>query len=550
MQNLFERNLSMHPHEPLGTFSPARNHAILVVGLTTATMSLVAALVAFQWFAFMKRSFRHHLIFLLILSDMFKAFWYFIFPIVVFTRGPVQSSSKFCQASGFLLALGTEASDYAILMITIHAALYVFRPPKKLGEGGLYPYRWWMYAFWVILPVLAASLGFTSPEGYVTAGTFCNLPKRPFWYRLALSYIPRYLIFITIFALYAAISLYVHVKFRGFSHFNDDGSSDDTESRGSTLVPNTQQGSLDSSRNMESRKPSTIMGSVPQVHFQQDLQECGNLHFITTAPLKDMSSRQASGVATADFAPANSGSSSLTKVGPAQEPSTVLFRDPVYSDSQRKESEVPTLDTNFTGETRTASVPKVRPVGTATASPLGSTRKAILRQLRFLFIYPAVYVLMWLFPFASHCLQYSDYYAAHPPFWLTIVVTCSLALQAFADCVVFSWREKPWRRIRSGAPLSVKRLNKMKSWTFNHGHARNGIGAGGGFAGGESPSQLGNHTVRDSNWWEAEGRKRNDSVWLGTDTMQMIVSRQDQEAAEEQAEAEAKAKASSDCGKR
>ena len=527
----------MHPHEELGSFSPASNHVILVVGLTTATMSLAAALVAFQWFAFMKRSFRHHLIFLLILSDMFKAFWYFIFPIVVFTRGTVQSSSKFCQASGFLLALGTEASDYAILMIAIHAALYVFRPPDRLGEGGLYPYRWWMYTFWVILPILAASLGFTSPNGYVTAGTFCNLPKRPFWYRLALSYIPRYLIFITIFVLYAAISIYVHVKFRGFSHFNDGGSSDHTESQGSTLAPNKQLDSLDSSYNMDSRKPSAALGSVPQVHFQQDLPEWENANFITTAPSKEMNSRQASGVAAADFAAANSDSSSVTRGGPVQNPPTLSFHDPFCSDPQRKESEVPTLGTDFTGETRTTGVPKARPTDTAPTSQLSSTRQAILRQLRFLFIYPAVYLLMWMFPFASHCLQYSDYYAAHPPFWLTIIVTCSLALQAFADCVVFSWREKPWRRIRSGAPLSVRKLNNIKSWTFIHGHARHEIGAGGGVGGGESPPHLKNQTVRDFNWWEAEGRKRKDSVWLGTDTMQTIVSRQEQEEAEEQAEA-------------
>lgn len=251
----------------------------------------------------------------------------------------------------------------------------------------------------------------------------------------------------------------------------------------------------------------------------------------------------------ADFAPSNSDSSSSTKVRPAQNPSTLSFHDPFYSSSQRKESEVPTLGTNFTGETRTNSVPKAQTAGTTPTSQISSTRKAILRQLRFLFIYPAVYLLMWIFPFASHCLQYSDYYVAHPPFWLTIVVTCSLALQAFADCVVFSWREKPWRRIRSGAPLSVKRLNKLKSWTFCHGHARDGIGAGGGVGGGESPLRLKNQTVRDSNWWEAEGRKRKDSVWLGTDTMQTIVSRQEQEEVEEDAEAEAEAKSSSDSGK-
>ena len=203
------RGLGMRPSEPLGAFSLAQNRIILIVGVTCACISVIAALVAFQWFAFMKRSFRHHLIFLLIVSDMWKALWYFIFPVVVFTKGEVDRTSNFCQASGFFLALGTEASDYAILMMAIHAALYVFRPPKILGEGGLYPYRYWMYAFWVILPVLAASLAFTNHKGYITSGTYCALPKRPFWYRLGLSYIPRYIIFVITFALYGAISILI-----------------------------------------------------------------------------------------------------------------------------------------------------------------------------------------------------------------------------------------------------------------------------------------------------------------------------------------------------
>jgi G protein-coupled glucose receptor regulating Gpa2 C-term len=39
-------------------------------------------------------------------------------------------------------------------------------------------------------------------------------------------------------------------------------------------------------------------------------------------------------------------------------------------------------------------------------------------------------------------LTYTDYYTAHPQFWLSICTTCILALQAGFDCVIFSWREK------------------------------------------------------------------------------------------------------------
>ena len=549
------RDLGMRPSGPIGALSPAQDRAILIVGVTCASISLLATLITFQWFAFMKRSFRHHLIFLLIVSDMWKALWYFIFPVVVFTKGKVDSTSNFCQASGFFLALGTEASDYAILMIALHAALYVFRPPKRLGEGGLYPYRYWMYTFWVVLPVLAASLAFTNPSGYITSGTYCALPKRPFWYRLGLSYIPRYIIFITIFGLYSAISIYVHFKFKAFRKFGDEGSTSGTQqSRNSTLGGKTPKGSFAStSRNMDSRKPSALVGAQNLDNWNQDSShgtkpDWEDVDFITTAAIKDVSDRQSHGIATADFFPGPSDLSNSTQVS-AQHPSprSLQAQDEVKvtSIAQRKESEVPTLGTTFTGETRVsdATAPTVQTTSTAPTAQLQDTRKAILRQLRLLFIYPVVYVLMWVFPFVGHCLQYSDYFAMHPPFWLGIVATCSLALQAGADCAVFSWREKPWRRVRrSGGREKVAKegLRKMSlalghEWNFEGGARNNsaGAGAGGGIGGEESPLGFEGRDKggrkRDSHWWEEEGKKRKDSVWMGTDALNQIVSRQEEE---------------------
>lgn len=519
--------------ETLGAFSPAQTRAVLIAGVTCASISLLAALIAFQWFAFMKRSFRHHLILLLILSDMWKALWYFIFPIVVFTRGKVESTSNFCQASGFFIALGTEASDYAILVIALHAALYVFRPPKRLGEGGLYPHRYWIYVFWVILPVLAACLAFTNPRGYITSGTYCALPIRPLWYRLGLSYIPRYIIFITIFALYGTISAYVHIKFKGFGEFSGLGSSSRTRSRNSTSEAKAQQGSSASTTpNVECRKQAVAAGTQDQISWNRDMSddarpEWKDVNFITTAPLKDVSTKQSRGITTANFAPAASEASSSTRV-----------LEGLIS-SQRKESEMPTLGTDFTGETHilNGTAQTACTAGAATTTQLQDARNAILGQLRLLFIYPVVYVLMWVFPVVSHCLQYSDYFAVHPPFWLNVVATCSLALQAGADCAVFSWREKPWRRVRRNGgreKVAKESLRRMSAWTLGRGTiGKISVGAGGGMGGGEPLNKSG--WKRDSHWWEEEGKKRKDSVWLGTDTINQIVSEQEQEEENEEA---------------
>jgi G protein-coupled receptor GPR1 len=75
------------------------------------------------------------------------------------------------------------------------------------------------------------------------------------------------------------------------------------------------------------------------------------------------------------------------------------------------------------------------------------TRDKIRRQLRFLFIYPLVYIGMWVVPFISHVLQYDDKFAVNPPYGLTCVTTIFICSQAAVDCWLFSTREKPWRHI-------------------------------------------------------------------------------------------------------
>lgn len=62
-----------------------------------------------------------------------------------------------------------------------------------------------------------ASLAFVdSPFPYTSTGVFCYLPTRPIWYRLVLSWIPRYLILITIVVVYVAIYVYAKMKFDEF----------------------------------------------------------------------------------------------------------------------------------------------------------------------------------------------------------------------------------------------------------------------------------------------------------------------------------------------
>jgi len=181
---------------------------------------------------------------------------------------------------------------------------------------------------------------------------------------------------------------------------------------------------------------------------------------------------------------------------------------------------------------------------------LRKRRQHVQRQLKFLFIYPIVYMLMWMVPFASHCLQYSDYYASHPYFALSSSVTVIIALQCAVDCLLFSSWETPWKYIPG---------SKGTFWDsflfWRHGaRGRDGTDrlaqtptapAGGGA--GPMADVRGAFLRRDSgmrragevraeetkrkinlarkgrkgeerSWWDVEGRWRKDSVLLGVRT--------------------------------
>jgi hypothetical protein len=100
-------------------------------------------------------------------------------------------------------------------------------------------------------------------------------------------------------------------------------------------------------------------------------------------------------------------------------------------------------------------------------------------------------------------------------------------------------REKPWRRVRRNGGrerVAKEGLRRMSAWTLGRDvGVKNVAGAGGGMGGAETPLAFygsegeKSGKKRDSHWWEEEGKKRKDSVWLGTDALHQIISRQEQE---------------------
>lgn len=528
----------------VGAFSRSQNRAILIVAVTTASISLVVAIVSLRWFLSMKRSFRHHLILMLIISDSFKAIWYFLTPVVVFSYGQAACPPGFTQASGFLLAMSVEGADLSILLIALHTTLYVFRPPRGSVHGGLHKYRYWVYGLWIVLPLLAASLAFTNSSGsaYVSTGTIAYLPKRPFWYRLALAWIPRYIILFSIITMYAAIYIYVKVKFKNFDDLEGDGWSSDLSSVSASGHTSLASASLSFSWRMfkqkrYSRKPSTsATATTPfdsttdrtQSNVPEDRRDSEKFEPITTRQpaYSGRHSQLSLGVTAADFACAEatkSGAEAGAEIDliSSESNSTMLLT--------RSYSTAPTLTTNFTNDTAATIVPEepsptilrsgARWIQNGATDRVAITRVAIRRQLRFLFIYPLIYLFLWIMPFVQHCLNYTDHYTAYPIFWLHLCVTAILALQAGVDCAIFSWRERPWKRMRGPPILSVWAFQKLRARYFARKANNQNVDPRRDMdASGEEAGSQGRKVKRDSYWWEVEGKIRKDSVWLGTGT--------------------------------
>lgn len=492
------RSLSHNVTGTTPAITPHEGYILQCIALTFATISVASSVLAFYWFVKMRRTFRHDLIMLLIQSDMFKALWFMMYPIVVFTRGPVPSNSTFCQVNGFFISLGIEASDFAVLQIAIHTALYIFKPKATLGEGGLYPYRYIAYAGWIAFPLLMASLAFVNNnDSYISEGTYCYLPVRPFWYRLALGWIPRYIIFIVILFIYASIYYYVRYKFHGFNRAGmrsgTNCSSDSTEAtrrppnRHSLpptprlhchgLIPESRQGSANESdpfklglSSMDSYRNGggSLDGkSVPGAHrfMLSSFMLRNNTITVPCPPPTARASPTGSNPELSTQDPMLQYSTSLPSSPRAMEAAVLhptTSRASVWRDSPRGFSPTTSarpsamyifsiLKRHQDGRNPQTSLSQLQLVNSRGQNladvEMLRTRDKIRRQLRFLFIYPLVYIGMWVVPFVSHVLQYDDRFASDPPFGLSCAVTIFVCSQAAVDCWLFSTREKPWRHI-------------------------------------------------------------------------------------------------------
>jgi hypothetical protein len=327
--------------------------------------------------------------------------------------------------------------------------MQVFRPVSTATSEGLYPWRLYVYTGALLIPSLTAGLAFINPKlGYESLGAFCMLPIRPFWYRLALAWIPRYLIALVITGLAVAIYVYIRLEFHRISRsimasqstqlpqaLRNEGYSGTT-----IIVPNGEQQCPAG----DNGDYASLQDNSGKRHVLSGPSMCAGPGSGNSAFALDKSTKSTPGdkveqpfkcTGPAEFKP------SKAPISCSAEHSDSTAADVRIASTSRvlaETSDTVLQDTDFSSD------PERYSRSETTYSSTSRQHLHIRHQLRLVFIYPLVYTLMWVLPLLNHCTTYSDKYAQHPLWALRLGAAVCISSMGFVDCLVFFLRERPW----------------------------------------------------------------------------------------------------------
>lgn len=386
-----------------------------VLAVSSASASIVFCLAAIYMFLAIdprRLVFRHQLIAFLLLFDLLKAIVLLLYPTRVMTNFNSYYNDRFCQVVGFFSATAIEGADFAILAFALHTFLLIFKPSLSVKtsngvEGGLYRFRYYVYGLSFLIPLILAALAYIGP-GYRSFVCWCYLPQRPVWYRLVLSWVPRYVIFVFIMGAYAFIYFHVIREFRTL------GGVFTTIHRLKLL-----QGG---NRVLENEKPSFY--SALRYTFRAAKE-----FLMPSFVLPDDSSQPVTAVQS---------------VQSELEP--------------KKSSHDVTPDENNVG-----TFTDDPDIHAANLESFRKRQRAIEKQMKSIFVYPFAYLVLWLFPFILQTTQVNYEYHHHPIYWLNCMGAFFQPLNGLVDTLVFFYRETPWN-------YTIKK-NFEKEYIQNMNHA-------------------------------------------------------------------------------
>lgn len=414
----------MQPTEALqrvNAFSDHQAYVLRSLSVTASCLSIGAGILAFYLYICMRtKVFRHHLILLLLMFDFGKAVVLLWYPARVLLVASAYNNSNFCDVVGFFTSAFIEGADLAVLALAIHTAMLIFL--KFSGpEGGLYKYRFWVYGVNILLPLVMASLAFVNNGRYSYSPliTWCYLPVRPVWYRLVLSWVPRYIIFISIITIYISIYIYVKVQYsRVMKEFKQS----------QTYLQKDYNGSIGDEKKT-SKTFFTWLANPFSSSSSETRQKMSFKKVATTVRNSILYSL-----------------SYLPGFG---------FLEPAHTTPSTPVNEM--LD---------AHAQAMISIQRDTMSRFQNRRSMIERQIRSIFVYPLAYVFLWLAPFAVHCLQFNYEIKRGPVFWIGAIAAFMQPFNCVVDTVAFMVREKPWTD-REERIFTFRNKARIRVWLWS-----------------------------------------------------------------------------------
>ncbi|KAK9474031.1 G protein-coupled glucose receptor regulating Gpa2-domain-containing protein [Dipodascopsis tothii] len=211
-------------------FTPSTIRWFQIMSLVSSVVNLLIVAVTLWIYALMpNRTFRRHLLILLTAASASRSVLLVAYAarMLAVHKTIDGMSVAACRTIGWLLSFSFEAEDIGTLAVALHTAMLVLSPEQYRQDrwyGGLFRFRGVVYVVWIAVPILVSSLAFVDAGGHIPkfhtaeygrhAGyedsiIMCYLPVQPIWYRLALSWVPRLLVFLIITLLYIYVYFYV-----------------------------------------------------------------------------------------------------------------------------------------------------------------------------------------------------------------------------------------------------------------------------------------------------------------------------------------------------
>ncbi|CAI6441315.1 CFF_HP2_G0007100.mRNA.1.CDS.1 [Saccharomyces cerevisiae] len=500
------------------TFTAPQLLQLRIIAITASAVSLIAGCLGMFFLSKMdkrRKVFRHDLIAFLIICDFLKAFILMIYPMIILIDNSVYATPAFFNTLGWFTAFAIEGADMAIMIFAIHFAILIFKPNwkwrnKRSGnmEGGLYKKRSYIWPITALVPAILASLAFInynklnddsdttiildnnkynfpdSPRqgGYKPWSAWCYLPPKPYWYKIVLSWGPRYFIIIFIFAVYLSIYIFITSESKRIKaqigDFNHNVLEEEKEKK--KLFGLGHWG--------KAKWYFRSYFKLPLLHLLRNLKNFFTISFIDPNEETDDSGSsngtfnfgESSNEIPTLFRKTNTGSDEnvsasggvrlldynsakpldMSKYAMSEQPDLErnnpfdcendITLNPSELVSKQKEHKVTFSVENEGLDTRknrceNSSFTNVQQHFQAqTYKQMKKRRAQIQKNLRAIFIYPLSYIGIWLFPIIADALQYKHEIKHGPTMWVTYIDTCVRPLSCLVDVIVYLFKEKPW----------------------------------------------------------------------------------------------------------